>query len=437
MSTDAAEGVLPPGAPERTASFREVFAVREFRPLFGTFLLSTAGDELARVALTVLVYQRTSSPLLTALTFAIGHLPWLLGGPLLSAFADRLPRHRVLITTDVLRALLLVVMAIPGMPLPALLGLLFLVSLCAPPFESARSALMADVLEGERYAVATSLTNVTLQLAQVVGFLAAGALVAVLDPSAALLIDAATFAVSAVWLSAGLRRRPAPVVAAGELSRTLWQDTAEGLRLIRRSPRLLSIVGLLWLGTFFAYAWEGVATPLADELGRGATALGLLLAANPLGVTIGGLLLARLVPAPTRERLMGPLVVLSLVPLLAGGVAVAIAGPGSLTFAVLIGLLFVSGLGASWVIPLNVSFVQAVPSAYRGRAFGVAVSGLYGVQGIGALMAGLAAEGVAASGVVALCGGLGLIAVLVPLRGYRRTQGHMAARPAAEGPSSP
>ena len=47
----------------RPATFREVFAVREFRPLFGTFLLSTAGDELARVALTVLVYQRTDSAL--------------------------------------------------------------------------------------------------------------------------------------------------------------------------------------------------------------------------------------------------------------------------------------------------------------------------------------------------------------------------------------
>ena len=66
---------MPPRAPERPATFREVFAVREFRPLFGTFLLSTAGDELARVALTVLVYQRTDSPLLSALTFAIGHLP--------------------------------------------------------------------------------------------------------------------------------------------------------------------------------------------------------------------------------------------------------------------------------------------------------------------------------------------------------------------------
>jgi MFS family permease len=228
------------------------------------------------VALTVLVYQRTSSPLLSAMTFALGHLPWLLGGPLLSALADRLPRHRVLIAADVVRAALLGLMAIPGTPLPVLLALLFLVSLCAPPFESARSALMADVLEGDRYAVATSLTNITLQLAQVVGFLAAGALVAVLSPSAALLIDGATFAVSALWLAGGLHRRLAPTAEAGDGPRSLWQDTGDGLRLIARSPRLLAIMGVLWVATLFAYASEGVAAPLVEELGHGTTAIGVL-----------------------------------------------------------------------------------------------------------------------------------------------------------------
>jgi MFS family permease len=422
-------------APSRPATFREVFAVREFRPLFGTFLLSTAGDELARVALTVLVYQRTSSPLLSAMTFAIGHLPWLLGGPLLSALADRLPRHRVLIAADVTRAALLGLMAIPGTPLPILLGLLFLVSLCAPPFESARSALMADVLEGDRYAVATSLTNITLQLAQVVGFLAAGALVAVLSPSAALLIDGATFAVSALWLAAGLKRRPAPVAEGGEGKRTLWQDTGDGLRLIGRSPRLLAIMGVLWIGTLFAYASEGVAAPLVEELGHRTTAIGVLLAANPLGITIGGLVVARLVAPDRRERLVTPLVVLSLAPILAAGLVAVLAEPSELAFALVVGLLFVSGLGASWLIPLNVSFVQAVPGAYRGRAFGVAVSGLYGVQAIGALLAGLGAEGLSASGVLALSGGVGLLAVAPALVAYRRTQGHIAVDAAAEGPS--
>jgi MFS family permease len=436
VSAPASEGLSPVGAPAPQATFREVFAVREFRPLFGTFLLSTAGDELARVALTVLVYQRTSSPLLSAMTFVIGHLPWLLGGPLLSALADRLPRHRVLIGADLARAGLLGLMAIPGTPLRILLALLFLVSLCAPPFESARSALMADVLEGDRYAVANSLTNITLQLAQVVGFLAAGALVVALSPSAALLIDGATFAVSALWLARGLQRRRAPAVAGGDDRRSLWRDTGDGLRLIGRSPQLLAIMGVLWVGTLFAYASEGVAAPLVAELGHGTTAIGVLLAANPLGVTIGGLVIARLVAPERRERLVVPLVVLSLAPLLAAGLVAVLAEPGELAFGVVIGLLFVSGLGASWLIPLNVSFVRAVPSAYRGRAFGVAVSGLYGVQAIGALAAGLGAEGLSASAVLGLSGGLGLIAVAPALIAYRRTRGHMAGDGATEGPST-
>jgi MFS family permease len=420
-------------APVRQATFREVFAVREFRPLFGTFVLSTAGDELARVALTVLVYQRTNSPLLSALTFAIGHFPWLLGGPFLATLADRLPRHRVLIWADVARAVLLAAMAIPGLPLWVLLVLLFFVSMCAPPFESARSALMADVLDGDRYAVATSLTNISLQLAQVLGFIAAGALVAFLSPSGALLIDAATFAVSALWLWAKLQRRPAPL--AEQPGNSFLQDSFEGLRLIRRSPRLLAIVGVLWIGTMFAYAPEGVAAPGADDLGQAATGLGVLLAANPLGVTIGGLVVVRLVSPERRERLITPLVVLSLVPVLIAGLVGVAAGPNSLSFVTIVALLFVSGLGASWVIPLNVSFVQAVPSAYRGRAFGVAVSGLYGVQGLGALFAGLAAEGLSASGVVALAGAVGLVAVAPALLAFRRTQGLVASTPAGEGPS--
>jgi MFS family permease len=423
------------GSTVRQATFREVFAVGEFRPLFGTYLLSAAGDELARVALTVLVYNRTSSPLLAALTFAISHLPWLLGGPLLSAFADRLPRHRVLIATDVARAVLVALMAIPGMPLPVLLALLFVVGLCAPPFEAARSALMADVLDGDRYAVATSLTGITLQLAQVAGFLAGGALVAVLNPSAALLVDSVTFIVSAIWLWARLQPRPAPVSEGGGSPGSLWRDTAEGMRFIRRSPRLLAIVGVLWVTTGFVYASEGIAAPLVDSLGQGATAVGVLLAANPLGVTIGGLVIARLVPPAQRERLVAPLVAASLGPVFVGGVVAAVMGPGVVPFWVLVGMLFLSGLGAAWSIPLNVAFVQAVPSAYRGRAFGVAASGLAGVQGVGALAAGLAAEGLRPAVVVALSGALGMIAVAPALRAYRRTRNRADAAIEAEGAS--
>jgi MFS family permease len=420
------------------ATFGEVFAVAEFRPLFGSFLLSTIGDQLARVALTVLVYQRTDSPLLSALTFAISYLPWLVGGPVLATLADRLPRHRVLIASDVARAVLVAGMAVPGTPLALLLVLLLLVSLFAPPFESARSALMADVLTGDRYAVATSLTNVSNQMSQVIGFALAGTLIAVLNPSWVLLLDAATFGLSALWLGARLQRRPAPVAQEGPRP-SVWQDAGDGLRLITRTPRLLTLVLLVWVGVMFANAAEAIAAPLVDELGGGATAVGLLLAANPLGVTIGGLLLARVVAPARRDRLVPALVLLSLLPVLLAGVVAAWAPPGETTFGIVLACMFVAGLGSSWTIPLNVTFVQEVPRAYRGRAIGVAVSGLYGVQGLGALGAGLAAEGLAPSAVVALIGGLGVLAVLPPLLAWSRLQavtrtGAVAAPAVPAGP---
>jgi MFS family permease len=341
----------------------------------------------------------------------------------------------VLIASDAARAALVALMAIPGTPLPVLLALLFVVAVCAPPFESARSALMADVMDGDTYAVATSLTNISLQLAQVIGFVLAGALVALLDPSAALLINAATFAVSALWLAGALKRRPAPVTAGGGRSGGVLRDAGDAFRLIRRSPRLMAIIGVLWIGTLFAYASEGIATPLVEELGQGTAAVGLLLAANPLGVTVGGLVVARLVPPHRRDALVPYLVALSLLPLVAAGLIAAVAGPGAVPFAAFLALLFVSGLGGAWLIPLNVSFVQAVPQAFRGRAFGVAVAGLYGVQGVGVLAAGLVAEGLPPSLVVAASGAVGLLAVAVPLAVYRRTQGHVAPAGVTAGSS--
>lgn len=382
----------------------------------------------------MLVYQRTDSALLSAITFAISYLPWVLGGPVLAALADRLPRHRVLIASDVVRAVLVAGMAVPGLPLWVLLALLLLVSVCAPPFEAARSALMADVLEGDRYAVATSLTGITLQLSQLIGFLLGGALLVALSPSAALLIDAATFAVSAVWLTAGLKRRPAPMLSGdgGEV-RSIWRDTGSGLRFIAGRPQLLAIVGLLWVGALFINAPEGIATPLALQLEGTAAATGLLLAANPAGAVVGGLLVGRLCPPRLRERLLAPLAVLSLTAVLLAGLVPAALGTGAGPFAAVLVLFFLAGAGGAFNIPLNVTFVQAVPSAYRGRAFGVAVAGLSGVQGLGVVLAGLGAEVLPPSTVVALSGGLGLLAIAGPLLVLHRLRPRRGGDDAAPG----
>src|SRR5690242_6309626 len=95
-------------------TFRAVFAVREFRAMWAAEALSQAGDQLARVALAVLVYGRTESAALAGLTYALTLAPAFLGGIFLSGLADRFPRRDVMVITDVLRAALIGLVAVPG-----------------------------------------------------------------------------------------------------------------------------------------------------------------------------------------------------------------------------------------------------------------------------------------------------------------------------------
>src|SRR5438270_9349902 len=142
-------------AAARRVTFRDVLANREFRALYVAQALSVVGDQLARIAVALLIFHRSGSPLLTALSLGLSYLPWAIGGPLLGGYADRLPRRDVMVACDVARAVLVLGLAIPGLALPLLFPLLFLVSLLQPPFNTARASLLPDVVgEGEPFVVA-------------------------------------------------------------------------------------------------------------------------------------------------------------------------------------------------------------------------------------------------------------------------------------------
>src|SRR5262249_15256858 len=96
------------------------FAVAEYRAILAARGLSMVGAQLAGVALVVLVYGDTHSAALTGLTFALTLVPSFVGGVFLSGLADRLPRRRVMLTADLLRAAMIVPVAIPDMPFPVL-----------------------------------------------------------------------------------------------------------------------------------------------------------------------------------------------------------------------------------------------------------------------------------------------------------------------------
>ena len=182
--------------------YRQVFAVGEFRAIFAAHVISFSGDVIAQLALAVLVFERTGSALGSALTFALGFLPQLLGGTLLSSAADRYPVRRTLICCDLASAGLVALRTLPGLPIPLLLGLLLPLGAIAPVFGGARAASLPEVLGGEGFALGRSLLRMVAQTSQIGGFALGGALLAVLSPQSLLLLDAASFVASAVLLRA-------------------------------------------------------------------------------------------------------------------------------------------------------------------------------------------------------------------------------------------
>jgi len=167
-------------SPAQRATFRDVFSVREFRALWTSYVLSGLGDRLALVALTLLVYDRTRSPLLAAVAYAAGTLPYLVGALFLSGLADRFPRREVMVVCDVIRAVLVAVMLVPGVPLDALIVLLYAVTAFQAPFDTARAAIVRDVVQGERYAMAAATLQSTFRVVVVAGAAIGGLTVAVL-----------------------------------------------------------------------------------------------------------------------------------------------------------------------------------------------------------------------------------------------------------------
>ncbi len=368
-------------------TFRDIFAVSEYRAVYVELLFSWVGDYLARAAITVLVYQRTGSVLLSAVTFAMSYLPGLLGGPLLSALAERYPYRRVMVVCGVTRTGLILLVLIPGMPVVGLLSVLFLVTLGSIPAQAARSAMLPLLLSRGQFAVAMAANTSTTQAAQVIGYLTGATLAAAVHPRLAIGLNALAFGLGAVVILLGVRHRPA---AFTDAERThLLREAGQGFRLVFGHRVLRSIALMVFSMAAFAIVPEGLAAAWAaqenTDLATRGVDQGIIMASGPVGFVIGGVVFGRLVGPATRHRLIRPLAVLAplvLVP--------ALAAPPVPVVAV---LTMASGVAMGGLMPtLNTQFVLALPHGYRARAFGVMQQGLQISQGGAVLLTGTLAD---------------------------------------------
>ena len=235
--------------------------------------------------------------------------------------------------------------------------MLFCTVLTGVPFSPARTALMPDVLSGDKFVLGSAVGNITFQTSQILGFVAGAAVVAILNPHRTLGIDAATFGVSALIVLIGVRARPA-LGREGAARPSLWSVSADGIRIVFGSRVLLTLLLFGWLAGFYIVP-EGLAAPYARSLHGSTLTVPLLMTAMPLGMVIGAFLLGRVAAPSARIRMMGWLAVLSCAPL--------IGSAWDPPLWVVLPLWALAGAGGAYQLVAAAAFVQALLPATRAR----------------------------------------------------------------------
>ncbi|MFI6499052.1 MFS transporter [Nonomuraea typhae] len=387
---------------ERAATFGEVFAVPEFRVLFGSFALLVGGDSVKMLALSVLVYAQSGSPGLSAAAYMVGWLPYIFGGMFLLSLADRLPPRALMIAGELVRMVVCLLLAFAGLPVWAMLALVLVTGLFSPVFMAARNAMLPDVLPGDAFVLARSLMGVTSAAAQVGGLALGGAFLALTGAHGALAVTAVLSLAAALVLRYGLPYRPARQAKAHGTVRATVRATLRVNRELLADPKVRGLLLAAWLPVMCLAGAEAMIVPYMGGQGQA----GVVLAAAAVGMAVGEFCVGRFAAPAVRERLSLPLAVLLGVPWL-----FFVLRPGIFWAAV---LAAVASAGLAYQLGLQRRFLDAVPERVRGQAFGLQSSGLMTGQAAGAAIIGGVGE-VSGPAPAMVAGGVAAVAVALAL----------------------
>src|SRR5919199_2986132 len=215
---------------------------KSFARLFYASLISQIGSRIHRVALLVLIYTATKDVLWVSLALGVQLVASIGIGPVVSAWADAQERRRLLVMSDVLRALLVPLIPLLGVQSPAiLLSLIFILEVLRNLHDPVASAIVPELVPEEGMDAANALMLFSDRFAEVAFVGLAGVLVAMVGPAPAFWIDAVSYIASAVVLLGLPRLEPAPASRSG-----YWSRVREGIGYLVTQPTIRRTVGILF-----------------------------------------------------------------------------------------------------------------------------------------------------------------------------------------------
>ena len=390
--------------------------------LLAAHAISQTGNVITAFAIPFYVLGLGGSGVEVGIAAFFATAPVVVGGALGGVVVDRVGHRRAAIVADLVSGATVLAMPVlaltVGLPFWALLFLVFAGGLLDTPGQTARRVMLPGltVRAGVRIEQSVGLLDGSERFAKLIGASIAGLLVAFLGPIAALFVNAATFAVSALLTWAFVAAVPATVRLRGDIVDTprssYWADLAEGFRFVIHDPLMRLVVGLVLVTNLLDAARGSTLMPLYanDRLG-GAAALGLLVA------VMGGCALVGNVAFGFVAHRVPRRVTLAVCFALAGG-------PSSAAFAVgaplpaLVAMTALSGLAAGAINPILGSVeLERVPEHMRGRVFGLINAGAWAGVPFGALLGGIAADTIGLSLAFGIVAVVYTLVTLSPLSG--------------------
>jgi MFS family permease len=413
---------------------------RNFALLFAGQGVSRLGDGLYVAVVAWLAWSLTHTASAVAVVTIAANAPTFLVTLIGASYADRYDRRRLMIGTDLARGALTgtaaLLLALGQLHFGMLVGFAAVLAAIGAPFSPARDALVPRIAPASALVKANGLLQVSFRSAFFVGPLLLAPLLAIAPMPVVLTLDALTFAVSAVTLTA----IDVPSASPPRARPGLRDDLRAGLAMLRREPDVLLVIAafVLALAAASGFLTVGVIALVGDKLGGHAGEYGLLLGIAGVAEVFGALVIARL-----HLRNLARIAVLAWVLLGAFRLPLGLAASPLLAA----GLLAVTGLASALTdIPLIALIQQRIPDRHLAKALGIWEAGIAGAIAIAPVIATTIIDSVGVSTGFMLSGAalivIGTTAALALNRTTGRdtvsspADGHMRANPLSPATSS-
>jgi MFS family permease len=381
-------------------TIRAALRHQAFRRLLGGLAVSQIGDWLYNLALVTMVYQGTHSPLWAGVTTAARVVPLAVLGPFGGVVADRFDRRRLMLACDLIRLLLMLVLAlVAAAHLPVLLApvIAAMATTASTPYLASVSASTPRLVPDADLPGANAARSAVASLGIIVGPALGGVLLLLGSPALAFAVNAVTFGVSALAVLA-IPAGPAFHPGQPEEQPTgLLRGVAEGAAVVRAYPQAVRLVGADIMCSL-VYGMQTVLLLLvARQAGLGLHGYGYLFAAIGVGALAGATLAGRaLGGSASRAVLVAALGAVGLPMLLLSATHWAAAALVLVAF---------TGAGAILVEVLTETSLQRIlPAESFGRAYGLALPAAVAGIAIGSLIAPLLTIAFGGTGALIACG---------------------------------